>query len=203
MQRRLEVAGVFANAPLDELVNVAELCNLTLVQLHGDEGPSYAREVARRTGARVIKAIAAKDPATVRGLRSFHHVDFHLLDAYVPGLRGGTGKTFHWEYARHRDYKVPLILSGGIDPDNVAEAIKAVEPYAIDTATGTEASPGIKDPAKITALMRAVRQADGTPEPDAEGALTPPPATRDPDTPARQFPATRDPVTGDTVSDRR
>jgi phosphoribosylanthranilate isomerase len=195
MQRRIEVAGVFANAPLDELVNVAELCNLTLVQLHGEEGPSYAREVARRTGARVIKAVAAKDPATVRRLRSYHHVDFHLLDAYVPGLRGGTGKTFHWEYARHRDYKVPLILSGGITPDNAAEAIAAVEPFAIDSASGTEASPGIKDPGRITALMRAVRQADGVSEDPADEPVAPPAAPR-------QYPIVRDPVTGDTVTER-
>jgi phosphoribosylanthranilate isomerase len=201
MHRRVEVAGVFANAPLDELVNVAELCNLTLVQLHGDEGPSYAREAARRTGARVIKAIAAKDPATVRGLRSFHHVDYHLLDAYVPGLRGGTGKTFHWEYARHRDYKVPLILSGGIDADNVGEAIRAVEPFAVDTASGTESAPGIKDPAKVTALLRAVKHADGgdqeTPEPEDA-----PPGTR-PEHEPRKYPVVRDPITGDTVSERR
>jgi phosphoribosylanthranilate isomerase len=201
MHRRVEVAGVFANAPLDELVNVAELCNLTLVQLHGDEGPSYAREAARRTGARVIKAIAAKDPATVRGLRSFHHVDYHLLDAYVPGMRGGTGKTFHWEYARHRDFKVPLILSGGINPDNVGEAIHTVGPFAIDAASGTEASPGIKDPAKITALMRAVHHADGGDEETIEPE-DPSPVTRDP-SPRKQFPATRNPITGDTVTERR
>jgi phosphoribosylanthranilate isomerase len=191
MHRRVEVAGVFANAPLDDVAAMADLCALTLIQLHGEEGPAYAREVARRTGARVIKAVAAKEPATVRSLRSYK-VDFHLLDAYVPGLRGGTGKTFHWEYARHRDFKVPLILSGGINADNAAEAIKAVEPYAIDTASGTEASPGIKDPAKITALMRAVHQVDGPEDPS--------PVTRDPS--PRPVPVTRDPTTGDTVTER-
>ena len=115
----------------------------------------------------------------MRGLRSFHHVDYHLLDAYVPGMRGGTGKTFHWEYARHRDFKVPLILSGGINADNVGEAIAAVEPFAIDAASGTEASPGIKDPAKITALMRAVKHADGGDE-EAPEPEDPSPVIRDP-----------------------
>ena len=191
MGRRVQVAGVFANASMDELVATADLCHLTLVQLHGDEGPAYAREVARRTGARVIKAMPAKDPATVRSLRSFK-VDFHLLDAYVPGMRGGTGKTFHWEYARHRDFRVPLVLSGGLNADNVAEAIRTVEPYAVDTASGTESSPGIKDPAKITALMRAVAHADGPPEES--------PADRPPPT---AHPVIRDPITGDTVTERR
>jgi phosphoribosylanthranilate isomerase len=158
--RQAEITGVFVNAPLDELAEVADVARLTLLQLHGDEGPAYAREAARRTGARVIKVKPARDPATVRGLRSFH-TDFHMLDAHVPGLRGGTGKTFHWEYARHRDRKVPLILSGGLSHDNVADAIRTVHPFAVDTASGTEESPGIKDPAKVAAFFRAVQQTDG------------------------------------------
>jgi phosphoribosylanthranilate isomerase len=169
MHRRLEVAGVFSNAPLDEVAALADLCGLTLLQLHGDEGPAYCREAARRTGARVIKAVQAKDPASVRTLRAFH-TDLHLLDAYDPGRRGGTGRTFHWEYARHRAYGVPLILSGGIDADNAAAAIAAVHPFALDSASGTEAAPGRKDPARITALMRAVREADPVSLP-APGAL--------------------------------
>ena len=157
--RRTEVTGVFVNAPLDELAEIADVAHLTLLQLHGDEGPAYCREAARRTGARVVKAKPARDPATVRELRAFH-TDFHLLDAYVAGQRGGTGKTFHWEYARHRDRKVPLVLSGGLTHENVAEAIQAVHPFAVDTASGTEESPGIKDPDKVAAFFRAVAQTD-------------------------------------------
>ncbi len=91
LSRQVEVTGVFVNAPLEEVAQLADVAHLTAVQLHGDEGPAYAREVARRTGARVIKAIPAKDPAAVRRLSAFH-TDFHLLDAYVPGQRGGTGQ---------------------------------------------------------------------------------------------------------------
>src|SRR3954451_5537033 len=123
LSRQAEVVGVFVNAPLDEVVQLADVAHLTGIQLHGDEGPAYAREVARRTGARVIKAIPAKDPAAVRRLSAFH-TDYHLLDAYVPGQRGGTGKTFQWDYARHHTRHVPLILSGGLTPDNVAEGIE-------------------------------------------------------------------------------
>jgi phosphoribosylanthranilate isomerase len=157
--RHVEVAGVFVNAPLDEVAAIADLAQLTLVQLHGDEGPAYCREVARRTGARVIKAIPARDAAAVRRLGAFH-TDYHLLDAYVPGQRGGTGKTFQWDYTRHHPRDVPLILSGGLDADNVGAAIAATHPFAVDTASGTEESPGIKDPAKIAAFFRAVRQAN-------------------------------------------
>jgi phosphoribosylanthranilate isomerase len=166
LSRQVEVFGVFVNAPMDELVQLADVAHLTGVQLHGDEGPAYAREVARRAGARVIKAIPAKDPAAVRRLSAFR-TDYHLLDAYVPGQRGGTGKTFQWDYARHHTRHVPLILSGGLNADNVAEGIEQTHPFAVDTASGTEASPGKKDPAKLTAFFRAVQQADG-PEPEAE-----------------------------------
>jgi phosphoribosylanthranilate isomerase len=157
--RRTEVAGVFVNAPLDEVVQLADVAHLTLLQLHGDEGPAYCREVARRTGARVIKAAPARDAAAVRRLSAFR-TDYHLLDAYVPGQRGGTGRTFQWDYVRHHTRHVPLILSGGLNADNVAEAIAATRPFAVDSASGTEGpEPGRKDPAKLRALFRAVERA--------------------------------------------
>lgn len=161
LSRKAEVVGVFVNEHLDQVAELADVAHLTAVQLHGDEGPAYAREVARRTGARVIKAIPAKDPGAVRRLGVFH-TDFHMLDAYVPGRRGGTGRTFQWDYVRHHTRDVPLILSGGLNPDNVGEAIAATHPYAVDSASGTEASPGKKDPAKLRAFFRAVEQAVAT-----------------------------------------
>jgi phosphoribosylanthranilate isomerase len=158
VKRKVEVAGVFANAHLDELAEIAERCSLTLLQLHGEEGPAYCDEAARRTGCKIIKAVRAKDAATVRSLRSYR-VDFHMLDAHVPGRRGGTGETFPWELAAERGDGAPLILSGGITPENAADAVAAVHPFAVDSASGTEASPGRKDPAKVRALVRAVAQA--------------------------------------------
>jgi phosphoribosylanthranilate isomerase len=174
LSRQVEVVGVFVNAPLDEVVQLADVAHLTAIQLHGDEGPAYAREVARRTGAKVIKAIPAKDPAEVRRLSAFR-TDFHMLDAYVPGQRGGTGKTFQWDYVRHHTRHVPLILSGGLNPDNVADGIAAAHPFAVDTASGTEASPGKKDHAKLTAFFRAVQQTDG-PEPEPLSTVHGPPS---------------------------
>ena len=161
LRRRVETVGVFVNAPLDELTAMAEACSLAILQLHGDEGPAYCREAARRTGCRVMKAMRAKDPVTVRTLASYREADLHLLDAYVPGMHGGTGQTFPWELARHHIGGVPLVLAGGLTPDNVGAAIAAVRPYAVDSATGTEAEPGRKDPAKVVALFRAVEQASG------------------------------------------
>jgi phosphoribosylanthranilate isomerase len=161
MRRRIEVVGVFLNHPLDEVVELADLCSLTMLQLHGDEGPTFCAEAGRRTGCSVVKAARVKDKASVQALRSFRvGVDFHLLDAYVEGAtRGGTGETFQWALAKSRGAGPPLILSGGINPENVADAVARVRPFAVDSASGTEASPGVKDPARVEALMRAVEQA--------------------------------------------
>ncbi len=155
LKRRLEVAGVFVNPTLDEITYAADRCSLALLQLHGDEGPAFCREAARRTGCKVIKAAPVKSVASVRALRSYR-VDYHLLDAHVPGERGGTGETFAWELARQRDRSVPLILSGGLDAENVSSAIDATSPFAVDVATGTERAPGRKDPDRLRAFMRAV-----------------------------------------------
>lgn len=157
LKRRAELAGVFVDAHLDEVAATAEALDLTLVQLHGDEGPSYCAEVARRTGAKVIKAARVRDRADVRALHAFAATDFHLLDAYAPGRPGGTGETFSWELAREHPRDRPLILSGGLTPDNVADAIAAVRPFAVDVASGVELAPGVKDPAKMAAFAQAVR----------------------------------------------
>ena len=161
-KRSVELAGVFVNAPLDEVAATADRCSLTLLQLHGDEGPVYCREAARRTGCRVIKAARVRDAASVEGLRAFP-TDFHMLDAHVPGRPGGTGETFNWELARRHRGPAPLVLSGGLTADNVGEGIAAVGPHAVDVASGTEAVPGRKDPAKLRAFFRAVQAADAAP----------------------------------------
>lgn len=159
LRRRCEVVGVFVNAPLDDLALAADRCSLTILQLHGDEGPAYCREAARRTGCRVMKAARVKDAASVRALEPFH-TDYHLLDAYVPGTRGGTGETFAWELVEHIRGSVPVVLSGGLTPDNVGAAIEAVRPFAVDSASGTEASPGVKDPLRLEAMFAAAQAAD-------------------------------------------
>jgi phosphoribosylanthranilate isomerase len=158
VRRRALVCGVFVNQHLDDVAGLVDGLGLTMVQLHGDEGPAFCGEVARRTGAKVIKAAQVRTGADVQALEAFH-TDFHMLDAHLPGMRGGTGETFDWELVRARRSKVPLVLSGGLTPENVAEAIAATHPFAVDTASGTEASPGIKDPAKVAAFVEAVHSA--------------------------------------------
>jgi len=147
---------VFVNATLDHVAGLVDGIGLTMVQLHGDEGPAFCSEVARRTGAKVMKAAPVRGLADIRALEAFH-TDYHLLDAHRSGMRGGTGETFDWELVRTRRSKTPLVLSGGLRPENVAEAIAAVHPFAVDTASGTEASPGVKDPEKVAAFVQAVR----------------------------------------------
>jgi phosphoribosylanthranilate isomerase len=159
LHRRLELAGVFVNAPLDQVALVADRCGLTMLQLHGDEGPAYCREAARRTGCKVMKAVRVRNAAQVQALQPFH-TDFHLLDAHSHSAPGGTGDTFDWELARLHPGDPPVVLSGGLTADNVGEGIAAVRPFAVDTASGTEAAPGRKDPAKLTAFFRAVEAAD-------------------------------------------
>ncbi|HEX8205181.1 MAG TPA: phosphoribosylanthranilate isomerase [Solirubrobacteraceae bacterium] len=152
VRRQVEVVGVFENATLGHVTSTAEQVGLSIVQLHGDEGPSYCGEVARRTGAKVMKAVRVRTAVEVRSLRAFH-TDLHMLD-------GGGGEPFEWSLARERRSDVPLVVAGGLTPDNVGAAIAATQPFAVDVASGVEARPGVKDPAKVEAFVRA-----------AEGAL--------------------------------
>jgi phosphoribosylanthranilate isomerase len=155
LRRQVDICGVFVNAPLDEVTAVADGIGLTMVQLHGDEGPAYCAEVARRTGAKVMKAARVRTGADIAALERFH-TDLHLLDAHQPGRWGGTGETFDWELVTQRRSDIPFVLSGGLNPDNVVAAIEATHPFAVDTASGTEARPGVKDPEKLRAFAAAV-----------------------------------------------
>jgi phosphoribosylanthranilate isomerase len=163
LRRKVELCGVFVNAPMEQIVEVSEQIGLSLLQLHGDEGPSFCAEASRRTGARTIKALQVSGLADIQDASRFH-TDFHLLDARstVPGLeglRGGTGETFDWALLAGRRSKIPLILSGGLGPENVTEAVQRVRPYAVDTASATERAPGHKDPDKLREFFAAVRRA--------------------------------------------
>jgi phosphoribosylanthranilate isomerase len=156
VKRRLEVAGVFVNATLDHVTETADAVGLTMLQLHGDEGPAYCGEAARRTGCKVIKAVRVRSGADLQALSAFH-TDYHLLDSYSAAVPGGTGETFAWEIARAHRGRTPVILSGGLNPENVADGIAALNPFAVDVASGVELSPGRKDPQKLQAFADAVR----------------------------------------------
>lgn len=154
LQRKVELVGVFQNATLDHVVHTAESLRLTMVQLHGEEGPSYADEVHRRTGAKVVKAVRVASRADVVSLQPFR-TDFHLLD-------GAGGATFEWSLVREHRSDVPIITAGGLTPENVGDAIRATEPYAVDVASGIEvmgSHPPRKDPAKVAAFAAAAAAA--------------------------------------------
>ena len=152
LKRRAEIVGVFVNPTLEEVTQAADAIGLTMLQLHGDEGPSFCAESARRTGCKVIKAARIRGRADLQALASFH-TDYHLLDGRVPG----SGLTFDWDLARSHRGPTPVILSGGLNPENVGEAIAAVRPFAVDVASGVERSPGRKDPRKLEAFAAAVQ----------------------------------------------
>ncbi len=163
LRRKVELCGVFVNASLEQIERTSEELGLTMLQLHGDEGPAFCLEAVRRTGAKAIKAAQVSGPGDIQDLERFH-VDFHLLDARAKarerqGLRGGTGETFDWDLLAARRGSVPLILSGGLSPNNVTEAIAVTRPFAVDTASGTESAPGHKDPEKLRDFFAATQDA--------------------------------------------
>ncbi len=178
-KRRADLVGVFVNPTLDELTAAADVIGLTMIQLHGQEGPAFCSEAARRTGCRVIKAARVRGRADIQALASFH-TDFHLLDSSVSGVPGGTGETFAWELVADamatRKAGPKLILSGGLTAENVGEAIRAVRPFAVDVASGTETAPGVKDPERIAAFARAVSEAVPAPPERVAVPLVPPAA---------------------------
>jgi phosphoribosylanthranilate isomerase len=161
LKRELEVVGVFVDDHLDDVVAAAEEESLTMLQLHGDEGPSFCREAARRSGLPVIKAVRVRSNADVQAAESFRTA-YHLFDAHRPGAPGGTGESFDWELLSGRRSEVPMILSGGLDAGNVGEAIELTRPAAVDVASGVEAEPGVKDHEKLAAFFAASQEAAAT-----------------------------------------
>jgi phosphoribosylanthranilate isomerase len=160
-RRKCEVVGVFVNPELEALAKAVEDAGLTMVQLNGEEGPSFCAEVARRTGVKVIKAIHVSSAADIHAAEAFR-TDLHLFDRRSGGLWGGTGESFDWGLLRERRSGVPAILAGGLRPDNVAEAIATTHPYAVDVASGVEAEPGRKDHATMAAFFEAAKGAGVT-----------------------------------------
>jgi phosphoribosylanthranilate isomerase len=160
LRRRVELVGVFVNPTLDEVVQATEGIGLTHVQLHGDEGPSFCAAVAQRTGLSVIKALGVGSGADILAAERYH-TDYHLLDAAAGAAYGGTGRTWDWDLLARRRSRIPMILSGGLEPDNVGTAIASARPWAVDVSSGVESAPGVKDPAKVEAFLTAAGESPG------------------------------------------
>jgi|SRR5579875_348428 phosphoribosylanthranilate isomerase len=142
--------GVFVDEDPETVEEIADLVGLDVLQFHGRESPEYCDRFDRP----VIKAIPVRGPGSLRGLEHYH-VAAWLLDAHVPGHVGGTGHTFDWALAKEVREVGPVIISGGLTPENVIDAIRAATPFAVDVASGVETN-GEKDPAKIREFVARV-----------------------------------------------
>jgi len=133
--------GVFVDEKADMIKEICDFCGIHTVQLHGNEQPSYLKELE---GYKLIKAFRVKEEDDLKPLANYKPHAF-LLDSYVEGTMGGTGVPFKLEVARQAHKYGNIILSGGLTPENVKEAIQIVKPYAVDVSSGVESSPGKKD----------------------------------------------------------
>jgi phosphoribosylanthranilate isomerase len=157
----VQSVGLFVNEEPATVNSVAERCGLDLVQLHGEESPDYCVAIKRR----IIKAFRVKDVSSLDDMENYR-VAACLLDAWSPAAHGGTGTTFNWEIAARAAASQPIILAGGLTPENVAGAVATVNPYAVDVSSGVESAPGKKDAALIRAFVSAARQpSESTQEP--------------------------------------
>lgn len=144
--------GVFVNQPADEVLEIAGRAGIGVIQLHGDENPAdYAGH-----GFQIVKAVAVDDAFTPSRLDLVPAEATVLLDAHDPVRRGGTGRTIDWSLAASAARRRPVILSGGLTPGNVQEALRRVRPHALDVASGVESAPGIKDSSRLRAFFAAV-----------------------------------------------
>lgn len=155
-------AGVFVNENMEKIIEYIGLLGLDHVQLSGDEGPEYVKELKDMAGeVRVIKALRLKKTAGrsagVKGERYLQHADFLLLDSYDRHRYGGTGKTIDWKGIKERVDPKRLIVSGGLHEGNVCQALEILRPFGVDASSGLESAPGIKDPDKIERFIKAVR----------------------------------------------
>jgi phosphoribosylanthranilate isomerase len=149
-------AGVFVDAPEDVVVQAIRECGLNLLQFHGEEPPDYCLQF----GIMSMKAFRVRDAASLQALREYP-TEAWLLDAYTPGKLGGTGEVFNWDLAREaQTWDRPIFLAGGLTPDNVADAIRRAQPYAVDVSSGVEATPGKKDAARVKAFIQAAKQVE-------------------------------------------
>ncbi len=145
----VDTVGVFVDETAEQINKIADSCNLDMIQLHGDESPTFCKRIRRR----VIKAFRVKDMQSVKKLSSFQVSGF-LLDTFSKELHGGTGKVFDWNLALPAKKFGPVIMAGGLTPNNVQQAIRQVRPYGVDVCSGVESEPGIKDHKKVKAFLK-------------------------------------------------
>lgn len=154
LPEHLVTVGVFVNEKPEEVMRINDYCRLDMLQLHGDESPAYCRQFPQN---RIIKALELTTPEDLQKASAYEAAAI-LVDRRFTGLYGGTGQTANWELAGRLTR--PLILSGGLNEDNVVEGIRKVRPVALDINSGVEISPGKKDSKKIERIMKIIKTAD-------------------------------------------
>ena len=147
--------GVFVNPDEAQVMEAIAACGLNLLQFHGDEPSDFCTQF----GVMSLKALRVRDADSLQTLANFH-TDAFLLDACSPAGLGGTGEKFNWDLAvEAQKFGKPIFLAGGLTPENVADAVRRVRPFAVDVSSGVESAPGKKDAAKVRAFITAVRTA--------------------------------------------
>jgi phosphoribosylanthranilate isomerase len=153
-QLDVEKVGVFVNESAPVIQATLAACGLTAIQFHGEEPPAFCRQFP----VKAIKALRVRDTGSLVAAAEYD-VDALLLDTYTDSQHGGTGRTFDWQLAvQAKQFGRPIILSGGLTPENVRDAIATVQPYAVDVASGVEQAPGKKDPEKLRRFIEACKR---------------------------------------------
>jgi phosphoribosylanthranilate isomerase len=157
LPKKVKAVGVFVNETENKMLTIVRQIGLSHVQLHGEESPETVARLQRTLP--VIKAIQVRKSFSTSELARYKNASAFLLDGFDRHRRGGTGKSFSWDIARHAKRAGHIFLAGGLTPDNIGEAIRAAKPYAVDVCSGVEAKPGKKDLGAVKDFMRAVRAA--------------------------------------------
>lgn len=160
----IDRVGVFVNAPMAELVTAAGV-GLSYLQLHGNESVEYCRELRLQLpSCGIIKAFRVGEESRAEHFTPYNDcVDAFLLDTYVQGAKGGTGKVFDWSILERLKLQKPIFLAGGLTPENVQHAIAEVQPFAVDINSGVESQPGVKDHVRLKNLLELVYQTQASP----------------------------------------
>jgi len=160
----VDCVGVFVDREMEEVEEIIEYCGLSHAQLHGKEDHKYCERVERfASPCHVIKAFRVSDSSRTSDFTPYDEVVHgYLLDTYKKGNAGGTGEIFDWNIIQQLDLKRPMILAGGLSPENIESAIQTVRPFCVDVNSGVEIEPGIKDRAKIVEFVQKVRKIDNS-----------------------------------------
>ncbi|MGB3082753.1 MAG: phosphoribosylanthranilate isomerase [Candidatus Omnitrophota bacterium] len=164
------LVGLFKNEDLKKVAEIVISCGLDHVQLHGDESPDYCAKLKNKVWVdgdvriKVIKVFKVKEEIKTIGKYSigdYEKTDFFVFDTYHPEVAGGTGKKFNWEALNREKERInkPFFIAGGLNPENVSEAVKTVSPYGVDVSSGVEKAPGVKDEKLLKEFIENAKKA--------------------------------------------